>query len=291
MPPTRSLDSTTDAANELVESHLYLVQHIVQQVAVRFPRHVDRQELWAAGAAGLVDASRRYDPSTEVPFARYASIRIRGAIIDATRSRDWATRGLRRRGRELAAVTQELEQRSGRPPSVAELADALGITEDEVRSRQHAAKRATLLHLDQPIDNGDGTVDTLESMLPEHDDQWLPADALERRELIGSIRVAVEHLDEPHREVVQRYFLDGELLQDIAATLGVTEARVSQIRAEAVAAMRAWMATRFEGVPAVAAGTPGARRRASYLATMQAHATWNTCLGAADEAVAVQQSA
>jgi RNA polymerase sigma factor FliA len=290
MPTMSSLEAATDAANKLVESHLYLVQHIVQQVAVRFPRHVDRQELWAAGAAGLVDASRRYDPTTEVPFARYASIRIRGAIIDATRSRDWATRGLRRRGRELAAATRDLEQRWGRPPSVAELADELGVSEDEVLRRQQAATRATLLHLDQPVDNGDGTVDTLESLLPEHHDQWLPSDALERRELIGSIRVAVEHLDEPHREVVRRYFLDGELLQDIAATLGVTEARVSQIRAEAVAAMRAWMATRFDGVPAVAPGTPGARRRASYLATMQAHATWNACLGAADD-VLVQQSA
>ncbi len=101
--------STVDStANALVEEHLYLVQHIVNQLAVRYPRHVDRQELWAAGAAGLVDASRRYDPGAEVPFARYASIRIRGAIIDSTRSRDWATRSLRRRAREMSEVAREL---------------------------------------------------------------------------------------------------------------------------------------------------------------------------------------
>ena len=272
-------------ANALVEEHLYLVQHIVNQLAVRYPRHVDRQELWAAGAAGLVDASRRYDAETGVPFARYASIRIRGAIIDSTRSRDWATRSLRRRARELGEVARQLEQREGRSPSVTELAAELGVSEDDVRDRQRATERATLLQLDQPIADGEGGVETLESLLPEQDEALLPADSLEERELLGTMRVAVAHLDEPHREVVERYFYGGELLQDIAASLGVTEARVSQIRSEAITAMRAWMGTRYDGVPGVAQGAPGARRRASYLATMQAHTTWQHCLQAADASV------
>lgn len=267
--------------NALVEEHLYLVQHIVNQLAVRYPRHVDRQDLWAAGAAGLVDASRRYDATTGVPFARYASIRIRGAIIDSTRSRDWATRSLRRRARELSEVAHRLEQQEGRTPSVAELAVELGVSEDDVRDRQRATERATLLQLDQPVADGDGGVETLESLLPEENQYLLPAESLEERELVGTMRVAVEHLDQPHREVVERYFFGGELLQEIAETLDVTEARVSQIRAEAVTAMRAWMATRYDGVPTVAAGAPGARRRASYLATMQSHTTWQQCLTAA----------
>lgn len=280
MPASQApkVDST---ANALVEEHLYLVQHIVNQLAVRYPRHVDRQELWAAGAAGLVDASRRYDPAAEVPFARYASIRIRGAIIDSTRSRDWATRSLRRRAREMSEVARELEQAQGRTPTVTELADSLGVSEQDVRDRQHSTKRATLLQLDQPISDGEGGGETLESLLPEETVDALPADSLEERELIGTMRVAVEHLDEPHREVVERYFFGGELLQDIATTLDVTEARVSQIRSEAIAAMRAWMGTMYDGVPTVDEGAPGSRRRASYLATMQAHATWRECLTAA----------
>ena len=281
MTATTPTPASADA-NALVEEHLYLVQHIVNQLAVRYPRHVDRQELWAAGAAGLVDASRRYDPATEVPFARYASIRIRGAIIDSTRSRDWATRSLRRRARELGDVARELEQQEGRAPTTTELATALGVSEDDVRDRQRASERATLLQLDQPVSDGEGGVETLESMLSEQTQEYLPADNLEERELIGTMRVAVDQLDEPHRTVVQRYYFGGELLQDIAETLGVTEARVSQICSEALTAMRAWMATRFEGVPDVDARAPGARRRAAYLASMQSHATWQTCLDAAD---------
>jgi RNA polymerase sigma factor for flagellar operon FliA len=269
-------------ANALVEEHLYLVQHVVNQVAVRYPRHVDRQELWAAGAAGLVDASRRYDPLTGVPFARYASIRIRGAIIDSTRSRDWATRSLRRRARELSEAARELEQSNGHTPTVAELASTLGVSQDEVRDRQAACERATLLQLDQAVADGDGGVETLEATLPEDDPTLMPDDALEERELIGSMRVAVEHLDEPHRTVVQRYYFGGELLQEIALDLGVTEARVSQVCSEAVTAMRAWMATRFEGIAGVAPRAPGARRRAAYVASMQSHVSWRDCLVAAD---------
>lgn len=271
-------------ANRLVEEHLYLVTHIVNQIAARYPRHVDRQELWAAGAAGLVDASRRYDPAAGVPFGRYATIRIRGAVIDSTRSRDWATRSLRRRAREINDATRRLEQEHGHTPSVAELAEALNITEDEVRTRQQATERATLLQLDQPVNDGEGSTETLESLLPEQDPTHLPEESLEHRELIGSMRVAVEHLDEPHREVVERYFFGGELLQDIAESLGVTEARISQIRSEAITAMRAWMSTMYEGVPAVPDNAPGSRRRASYVASMQAHATWQSCLERSDDA-------
>lgn len=267
-------------ANALVESHLDLVGHVVNQVAVRYPRHVDRQDLWAAGAIGLVDASRRFDPSTGVPFPRYAAIRIRGAIIDSTRARDWATRSLRRRARELGEASSQIEQQKGRGATTAELADALDITVAEVNTRRHASNRATLLHLDQPVSDSDGNVDTLESMIAESSTDQMPEGSLEERELLGTIHVAVEHLDAVHREVVTRYFFGGELLQEIADSMGVTEARISQIRAEAITAMQSWFATRYDGVPAISEAAPGVRRRAAYVATMTSEANWQDCLAA-----------
>lgn len=270
--------------NELVESHMELVGHVVNQVSVRYPRHVDRQELWAAGAIGLVDASRRFDASTGVPFARYAAIRIRGAVIDSTRSRDWATRSLRRRARELNEASQHIEQEKGRSATTVELADALEITVDEVNTRRHATNRATLLHLDQPVSDGEGNLNTLESTIPELSLAHMPEGNLEERELLGTIHVAVEHLDAVQREVVTRYFFGGELLQEIADSMGVTEARISQIRAEAIVAMQTWFATRYDGVPAVSETAPGVRRRASYVATMASKATWQECLDASSRA-------
>lgn len=276
-PPTP--EAATDP-NALVESHLYLVQHVVNQLASRYPRHVDRQELWSAGAAGLVDASRRYDEATGIPFARYASIRIRGAIVDSTRTRDWATRRLRRDLRSMATRTQEFEDAHGRLPSDSELAGALGIDEAEVAERKAAALTATLLHLDQPLPfpgAGEGTLG--ESIADQHDDR-LPEEALERQELHGTLRTAVELLPPVQRQVLQRYFFGGELLRDIAEGLGVTEARVSQIRSEALNAVRSYFATTFDGVQAVPSDAPGVRQRAAYLATMASSSTWRTRLEA-----------
>lgn len=269
----------------MVEEHLYLVQHIVNQLASRYPRHVDRSELWSAGAAGLVDAAKRFDPSTEVPFARYASIRIRGAIIDSTRSRDWATRSLRRQARELQATERRLEQELARTPSRAELAEATGMTVEEVEGCQHGVERSTLLQLDQPVtDPSTGGSETLQSLLREEDTAALPAEATEERELVGTLRVAVANLDEVHREVIVRHFFGSDLLQDIAADLGVTEARVSQIRSEAINAIRAYLGTEFDGVPVVPDSAPGRRRRAAYLASMEQHTTWRSRFDATEVA-------
>jgi RNA polymerase sigma factor FliA len=278
MPPSAGSSATAD---ELVESHLHLVQHIVQQLASSYPRHVDRAELWSAGALGLVDASRRYDPATGIPFDRYAAIRIRGSIIDSTRSRDWASRRVRREVRAVREAGEAIQAATGRSASVEELATTLGLSEEEVRTRQAHAATATLLQLDAGLAGDEGAGPSTATLLEEDDPAYLPAVALEHEELVGTVRTAVRHLPEVHREVVVRSFFNGELMRDIADSLGVTEARVSQIRSESVLAMRAYFATGFEEVEAPPAAAPGGRRRAAYVAELAAHSTWRSRLDAA----------
>jgi len=273
----------SDHADALVTEHIYLVQHVVNALAARYPRHIDRGELYSAGALGLVEAANRFDDSAGVPFARYATVRIRGAVIDSTRTRDLASRRLRRTMRGVEAAREGFERNEGRAPTSSELAALLGVSEAELDERQAAVRAATLLHLDQR-DDADGA--TMGESIEEHNRDWLPEDAVEDRELIGSVRTAVAGLPEIQRQVVARYYFQGEMLRDIATDLGVTEARVSQIRSEAVAAMQSWFGVSFEGVPAVADGTPGVRQRAAYVAAMQASTTWQDRLAAADAAPA-----
>lgn len=277
---TDATDASAADANTLVEQHLYLVQHVLNQLASRYPRHVDRAELWSAGAAGLVEASRRYDPATGVPFGRFASIRIRGAMIDSTRNRDWATRGVRRGLREVTEGTRRFEEEHGRGPSSAELAAAVGITDDQLAERRAAAATATLLHLDQPVGGAEASPSTLGETIAEVDGENLPDEALEHLELTGTMRTAVRFLPPVQREVVQRYFFDGALLRHIAASMGVTEARVSQIRAEALHALRAYFASAFDEVAPVPANAPGMRQRAAYVATLTAESDWRMRLEA-----------
>src|SRR6476660_8792962 len=119
-----------DDAN-LIEQHLPLVNHVVLQVAVHFPRYVDRQELARAGALGLVEAAQRFDESRGVPFDRYATRRIRGAILDSVRSADWAPRSVRTLGRKLEAIEQQLAADGGEATSGG-IAAALGLSETEL---------------------------------------------------------------------------------------------------------------------------------------------------------------
>ena len=274
----KTLSST--ATNKLVTEHMYLVQQVVNQLASRYPRHVDRSELWSAGAYGLVDASRRFDPDAGIPFPRYAAIRIRGAIIDSTRTRDWATRRLRRDIRTVREAHEGFEVREGRAPTEEELAALLQIDIDELRQHRAAAASATLLHLDHPLPGSDSTETGLAARLEERDRDRLPEDAIEHNELVGTVRSAVSFLADPQREVVERYYFRGELLRDIADSLGVTEARASQIRSEALDAMRAYFGSAFEGVMPVPPKAPGVRRRTAYVEELTAQSTWRTRLDA-----------
>lgn len=277
---------TTQQQNEIVTETMDLVGHIVAEVASRYPRHVDRSELWNAGALGLVEASRRYDPESGIPFARYAAIRIRGAIIDSTRTRDWASRSVRRRLREINEAQAGVEEQAGRPASSAEIAGFLGITVEELNSRQAHASTSTLLHLDQPTE---GEETPLADRVEEQSSDLLPDEALEQRELRGSLVESVRHLPPVQAEVISRYYLEGELLQDIADDLGLTEARVSQIRSEALMAMRSFFSTQYEGVEAAPDSAPGKRARAAYVSRMAEQSSWRSRIEAEalfDEAAA-----
>jgi RNA polymerase sigma factor for flagellar operon FliA len=260
------------------------VGRTVAKVSARYPRHVDREELWNAGALGLVEAARRYNPDSGIPFERFAAIRIRGAIIDSTRTRDWASRSVRRRYREVEEATSALRDETGRDPDRTTLAKALGVTISELEKTQAQSAASMLLYLDHQ--RPDETV-SLRDMIIDQDTTVQPEAALEQREMLGTLRTAVTGLPETHAEVIRRYYFEGEMLQDIAKDLGVTQARVSQIRSEGLTSLRAWFGTLYEGAPAVSDDSAGKRARAAYVAQLSNDTNWRSRLDAADDDLAL----
>src|SRR6478736_10547641 len=186
---------------KLIEDHLPLVRHVVFQVAVNFPRHVDREELATAGALGLVEAARRYDESRGVPFDRFAAQRIRGAILDAVRAADWAPRSVRTLARRLEGVEQRLATELGRVPSSVEMAEALGMTPAELARLPERLFRSVVLALEHEV--SDATEDdlTLVDVLSDRS-AVEPLEELEGRELQAYLRDAVHLLPERHRLVI-----------------------------------------------------------------------------------------
>lgn len=252
----------------LVTENLPLIGYHVSELLMRVPSHVSRDELASAGALALVQAARAYDATTGVPFNRYAAIRIKGAMVDELRSMDWVTRGARQRARRLTSVADDLTADLGRAPTRDELAAALGVDVSEVdTAREHAATRVLSL---------EGYDGALAEVLPARGVG--PEESVIVDERLRYLRAAVETLPERLRVVVEQVFFHDRSVTDIAKDLGVTQSRVSQLRAEAMVLLRDGLNTHLDPALVPGAAQPegvAQRRRETYFAAIAERATRN----------------
>jgi RNA polymerase sigma factor for flagellar operon FliA len=247
----------------LIEDNVALVGHIVRETVAKVPAHVDRDDLTSAGLAALVQAAHSFDAARGVPFSRYAATRVRGAIVDELRSIDWASRSVRRRARDLDATRTELASALGRPATPPEVARAAGLTVEEVTANDDDVARAQVLSLDLAEEAGAG--ESLASAIPG------PEAVTEHRERLTYLTEAVAELPERMRAVVEQYFLAERPMAEIAETLGVSESRISQIRAEALVLLRDALNRELEPELFTAPERPegcAARRREAYFAAV-----------------------
>lgn len=267
MLPTRELEA-------LITEHLPLVGHIARETAARLPRHLGTEDLVGAGSLALVQAAHSYDPELGVPFARFANTRVRGAMIDQMRQRDWVSRSVRSRSKAIAVAAEALTAGLGREPTDLELATASGHSEAELREIRSGTDRAVVLSLDPIAADDEGLAGGIADPAPR------PDEALIAAEKIGYLRDAIAELPERLRHVVTAYYLQQRPLTEIAEQLGVTQSRASQLRGEGLDLMREalqtlWSATpggpafpkQIETVTTTAGMDPGvrSRRRDAYV--------------------------
>jgi RNA polymerase sigma factor for flagellar operon FliA len=261
--------SGADLVEHLVTQHMPLVAHVVRETLGRVPAHVNRDDLSSAGLMALVQAAQAYDASRGVPFASYAGTRVRGAILDELRNVDWASRSVRRRSRDLDETRSRLATALGRYPTQAEVATAMGVPLDQIARNEDDVARAQILSLQ-------GSEDTeVEQLLPSSGPT--PEQVVEHRERLTYLVEAVAELPERLRTVVEQYFLAERPMAEIAAELGVSESRVSQIRAEALVLLRGALYRELEpervvATPQQAEGCAVRRRESYYAAVAARHA-------------------
>jgi RNA polymerase sigma factor FliA len=272
----------TPAQQALVDSHLPLVEHLVLRASASFPRHVDRSELIAAGTLGLVEAALRYDDERGVPFGRFAARRIRGAVLDAVRSADWAPRSTRQLARQADAATQAFAARNGRTPTDTELSDELGITEPELHELRGRVHRGVIQSL-EPRGAGDEGTSPIERLFDRSASG--PDEQLEQEELKGYLRSALEHLPERHRVVVVGHYFEQRSFEELADFLGVTPSRVSQLRADAVEMIRDAIEAQYQPRDDTKPVGRVAIRKARFAAEVAAHADWRTRLDASNRSM------
>ncbi|WP_225763846.1 RNA polymerase sigma factor FliA [Stenotrophomonas sp. Marseille-Q4652] len=219
------------SATECITQHGDLVRRIAHHLAARLPASVEIDDLVQAGMMGLIEASRSYDADQGASFETYASIRIRGSMIDEIRRGDWVPRSVHRRARDAAATIRRLEQETGRAASATEVAAAMDMPLSEYQRLMEDAARGQVLSLESRVEDH-GELDTIARGGPN------PQQLLERSQFGSALSEAISHLPEREQLVLSLYYEQELNLKEIGAVLGVSESRVCQIHGQAVLRLR-----------------------------------------------------
>lgn len=225
------------AMDRLVDQHAGLVQRIAYHLSARLPPSVVVDDLVQAGMIGLLDAAQHYDASQGASFETYATIRIRGAMLDELRRNDWAPKSVHRKARDILAAVNKIEGRTGRDARPHEVAELLGISTEEYHQLVWETNTCRLLNFAEVEHDERAFSDTV----ADHS-EVSPLDGIQRRELRQYVAEAIKALPEREQLIVSLYYDEELNLKEIGCVLGVSESRISQLLSQAHLRMRANMA-------------------------------------------------
>lgn len=230
--PTRYDDVALQNPSSVVEDLLPLVKSIALRIRVKLPDFIELDDLTQAGLIGLLNACQSYDPNQGANFQTYASIRIRGAILDELRRNDWLPRSVQTQLGEVSRAIAKVEAREGRTAQDHEVAEAMQLSLDEYRELTTKLSAARLVYLDPNTDSADD--------VPVGDRE--PEAEYSEEEQRALLRSGIDMLPEREKLMMSLYYVEELNIREIAAVLEVTEGRVSQLHGQALARLRSRLA-------------------------------------------------
>jgi len=226
---------------KIILEYAGLVKIVAGKLCMYLGYNVELDDLVGYGIFGLIDAIDKFNFEKGVKFETYASLRIRGAILDQIRKMDWIPRTVRQKQRKLDAAYQKLEGRLGRPATDEEIAAELDITTDELDSWQYQSNMSSMISLEDYMEQGEAT---LENHVSE--DFAQPEKIYEKEELKRILIEALEMLTEKERKVITLYYYEELTLKEISLVLEVSESRISQLHSKALQKMRTKLGCNME---------------------------------------------
>ncbi len=216
--------------DKLFEDHLPLVKIIAHHISVRLPPDKCVEDLIQVGMIGLLEAARTYEPNQGAEFKSYASIRIRGAILDELRRETWVPRSVQQKSRRLSQAIQEVENRKGCTATDKEIAKELGLSMEEYAELLETVASCTVFSLDDDNTFSEPSTDEDQTMMGLHDES-----------VKKTLASAIGQLPEQEKMVVVLYYDYGMNLREIGEVLNVSESRVCQIHSQATSRLRTKM--------------------------------------------------
>jgi RNA polymerase sigma factor for flagellar operon FliA len=225
-----------------IEKYLPLVKRLAGRLAISLPAHIKEEDLLSYGLMGLLDALKKYEPSRGVKFETYASLRIRGSMIDGLRAMDWVPQSVRQKFKNVRQAFADLESRYGRSPSQEEVAAYLEISVQELNTILAQGQYMSLLSLEdlthRDVD-GDANFSPIDMIVDlEAQEQFNRIEKEEQKKLIMK---AVDRLSEKEKTVVALYYREELTLKEIAKIMNLSESRICQIHSKAILRLRGYL--------------------------------------------------
>ncbi len=231
-----------------IKQYAPLVKYVAGKVAANMPASVEFDDLVGFGVFGLIDAIDKFDPDKNVKFKTYAVTRIRGAIFDELRSIDWVPRSVRQKTKEIEEAILQTEAKLGRPATDQEVAETLGLSEDEFAKTMLKISSTSVLSLNDVW----YTADESESMTIgdsiESPTGLSPDSMIERDEIRRVVMEAIQELPDKEKKVLVLYYYEELTLKEIGKVLEVTESRISQLHTKAILRLRAKLTHYRKGI-------------------------------------------
>ncbi|MCR5402819.1 MAG: FliA/WhiG family RNA polymerase sigma factor [Butyrivibrio sp.] len=226
---------TADLREKLILEYAPLVKLVAGRLSMYLGFNVEYDDLVSYGIFGLIDAIDKFDLMKDVKFETYASLRIRGAILDQIRKMDWIPRTIRQRQKKIETAIREIERDSGHIATDAEIAAKMDISEDEYLNWQNQMKVTGVVSLNEFMEQG--------SDIPEDNNSRSssfvkPEEAVEKDELKKMLAESLEKLTDKEKKVILLYYYEELTLKEISEVLEVSESRISQLHTRALQKMR-----------------------------------------------------
>lgn len=234
-----SRTKSPEAREKIILEYAPLVKVVAGRLSMYLGYNVEYEDLVSYGIFGLIDAIDKFDCFKEVKFETYASLRIRGAILDQIRKMDWIPRTIRQKQKKIESVIREIEQSTGRTATDDEIAVGLGISGDEYLEWQSQMKVTGLVSLNEYMEQGsDVSQDHSRHTTTRFE---APEEHIEKEELTKVLGEALELLTEKEQKVITLYYYEELTLKEISNILEVSESRVSQLHTRALQKMKTKM--------------------------------------------------
>lgn len=228
-----------EVREKIILEYAPLVKVVAGRLSMYLGYNVEYEDLVSYGIFGLIDAIDKFDFLKDVKFETYASLRIRGAILDQIRKMDWIPRTIRQKQKKIDTVIRDIEIKYGRSATDEEIAAGLGITGEEYLDWQSQMKITNIVSLNEFLEQGSEVPNEANQGRSTQFDS--PEAVLERDELKKILVEALDLLTEKERKVIALYYYEELTLKEISNILGVSESRISQLHTRALQKMRGKM--------------------------------------------------